>query len=99
MELLEEFKSSEYYLYVIWAYYITMNLIGFGMAWLNALYREKYKKQIHWIVFVILNFLGGFVGVVFGIDKFKYKKGDGIILFSIFFAVLVFYIFNVNYLM
>ena len=98
MELLEEFKSSDYYWYVIWAYYITMNLIGFGMAWLNALYREKYKKQIHWIVFVILNFLGGFVGVVFGIDKFKYKKGDGIILFTTYLALLGCWLFGVNYL-
>lgn len=99
MEFLEELKSSESFLYIVWAYYIVINLISYGTMWLNIPYRKKYKKQIHWIVFVILNFLGGFVGVVFGIDKFKYKKGDGIILFSIFFAVLAFYIFNVNYLM
>ena len=99
MEFLEEFKGSEYYVYAIYAYFIVMNLIGYGVMLLNIPYRKKYKKQIHWIIFVILNFLGGFIGVVFARDKVEYKKGDGIVLFTTLLAMLAFYIFNVNYLM
>lgn len=99
MEFLEELKSSEYFWYIVWAYYIVINLISYGTMWLNIPYRKKYKKQIHWIIFVILNFLGGFYGVIFARDKVEYKKGDGIVLFTTLLAMLVFYIFNVNYLM
>ena len=99
MEILEEFKSSEYYWYAIYAYFIVMNLIGYGAMWLNIPYRKKYKKQIHWIVYVILNFLGGFFGVVFGTNKFEYKKGYGITAFTALLAMLGYFIFCVNYLM
>ena len=55
MEFLEELKSSEYFWYIVWAYYIVINLISYGTMWLNIPYRKKYKKQIHWIIFVIRN--------------------------------------------
>ena len=74
MEFLEELKSSESFLYFIWAYFIAINLISYGAMWLNIPYRKKYKKQIHWIIFVILNFVGGCFGILFSIDKVKYKK-------------------------
>ena len=98
MEFLEEFKSSEYYLYIVWAYYIVINLISYGTMWLNIPYRKKYKKQIHWIIFVILNFVGGCFGILFSIDKVKYKKGEGIILFTTYLALLGCWLFGVNYL-
>lgn len=98
MEFLEELKSSESFLYIVWAYYIVINLIGYGTMWLNIPYQKKYKKQIHWIIFVILNFLGGFFGVVFGTNKFEYKKGYGITAFTALLAMLGYFIFCVNYL-
>ena len=99
MEFLEELKSSESFLYFIWAYFIAINLISYGAMWLNIPYRKKYKKQIHWIIFVILNFVGGFFGVVFGTNKFEYKKGYGITAFTALLAMLGYFIFCVNYLM
>ena len=98
MEFLEELKSSESFLYFIWAYFIAINLISYGAMWLNIPYRKKYKKQIHWIIFVILNFLGGFYGIIFARDKVEYKKGEGIILFTTYLALLGCWLFGVNYL-
>lgn len=98
MEFLEELKSSESFLYFIWAYFIAINLISYGAMWLNIPYRKKYKKQIHWIIFVILNFVGGCFGILFSIDKVKYKKGEGIILFTTYLALLGCWLFGVNYL-
>lgn len=99
MEILEELKSSDSFWYFIWAYFIAINLISYGVMWLNIPYRKKYKKQIHWIVYVILNFLGGFFGVIFARDKVEYKKGDGIVAFTVLLAMLGYFIFCVNYLL
>ena len=98
MEFLEELKNYESFWYILWGYFIVVNLISYGVMLLNIPYRKKYKKQIHWIIFVILNFLGGFYGVIFARDKVEYKKGDGIILFTTLLAMLGYFIFYVNYL-